>query len=78
MDYNLPRNQRALIEEAKTIPDDSPMMAEIINKIEQEGDVGDWLMNNSKAYAKIENELARIEKEFSGTVTAKTGMLFDF
>ena len=74
MDYNLPRNQRALIEEAKTIPDDSPMMAEIINKIEQEGDVGDWLMNNSKAYAKIENELARIEKEFSGTVTAKTGM----
>ena len=72
VNWNLPQNQRRLVEEAKKIKDNDKRIIQVEQKIGADtGSVVDWLINNNKAYKKIDSEHKRINDEFSDLAKAK-------
>tara|TARA_R100000664_G_C2758940_1_gene148218 strand:+ start:1335 stop:5630 length:4296 start_codon:yes stop_codon:yes gene_type:complete len=75
-DYNLPQNQRALMERVKEIPDNDPNLAKVKEKILADFGSADEFMaqQNNKAYSKVDDEIKRINTEFKDTPTQANSM----
>ena len=75
-DYNLPQNQRGLMERVKEIPDNDPNLAQVKEKILADFGTMDNFMaqQNHKAYSKVDDEIKRINKEFKDTPTPTNSM----
>ena len=75
-DYNLPQNQRALMERVKEISDNDPNLTQVKEKILADFGTMDNFMaqQNNKAYGKIDKEVKRINSEFKNTPTQTNSM----
>ena len=75
-DYNLPQNQRALMERVREVPDNDPNLAQVKEKILADFGTMDNFMaqQNNKAYLKVDDEIKRINKEFKDTPTPTNSM----
>ncbi len=75
-DYNLPQNQRALMERVREVPDNDPNLAKVKEKILADFGSADEFMaqQNNKAYSKVDDEIKRINNEFKDTPTQANSM----